>query len=280
MSDIVTPHEDAIMTVELLPKSSGAEFRLDDFLEQMQAIKSALRETERFISGTEPSLYLRINSINKNSPIKTELEARPEAAADDQEYTPPVPQYASRVVRTMTTNLRVIANRRRIPKRVDMPVLESYRKITTAAEKYRVDVKIHSGNHSVTLNRRFREILDSIVGEDEHSYGSISGMIEGINIHERNRRFWLYPVVGTSKVMGTFRSMDRGKFAGAVDRYVTVYGKLSYKSWDKFPYAIFAEDVEVHEPPECGLNEIKGMNPEATGDLNSRDFVDQLRDEW
>lgn len=266
---------DAIITVELVPRGAKGELRLDDFLEQMQAIKSALRETERFISGNEPSLYFRIQAMHKNSPSHTTLEAVSEDI-EKQANT----AYASHVLRTMTTNLRVISKRRRRPRRVDVPVLESYRKMAAPAEKYDVDVKIQSGSHSVLIDRKFREIVDSIVGEDEYSYGSVSGMIEGINIHERSRRFWLYPTVGASRVIGTFRTRDRGKFAQTVDKYVTVYGRLSYKSWDKFPYAIHADDVIIHDLPEHGIQDLKGMAPDATGSLNSREFIDELRDEW
>lgn len=278
MRDGVTPHEDAVMTVELIPQASNAEFRLDDFLDQMQAIKSALRETERFVSRTEPSLYLRINTLHKNSPIRATLEALPERTPDEMSITPPA--YASRIVRTMTTNLRVISRRRVRPAKVDMPVLDSYRKMATPAEKHRVDVKIQSGNNVVVINRKFREALDSIVGEDEYSYGSISGTIEGINIHERNRRFWLYPIIGASKIMGTFRGRDRAKFAQAVDKYVTVNGRLSYKSWDNYPYAVLADDVVIHDRPHSDISTLKGMAPDATGAITSKDFIDQLRDEW
>jgi hypothetical protein len=279
MREINVAHEDAIITVEFIPQASDAEFRLDDFLDQMQAIKSALRETERFMSGGEPSLYLRINTLQKNSPIRATLEALPERSAGDS-ATPPPTTYASRIVRTMTTNLRVISRRRRVPTRADMPVLDSYRKMAAPAEKYRVDVKIQSGSHSVVINRQFREALDSIVGENQYSRGSVSGMIEGINIHEKSRRFWLYPVVGATRIMGTFRAKDRRVFAQAVDKYVTVYGRLSYKSWDQHPYAVLADEITIHELPQSELRDLRGMAPDATGAFNSKDFIDHLRDEW
>ena len=44
------------------------DLRLDDFLDEMQKVKAALRETERFVSGREPSLYLRIKGLHKSRP--------------------------------------------------------------------------------------------------------------------------------------------------------------------------------------------------------------------
>ena len=60
---------------------------------------------------------------------------------------------------------------------------------------------------------------------------------------------------------------------------MTVYGRLRYKSWDKYPYAISADDIAVHELPGKSLEDLKGIAPEATGSLTSQEFVDRLNDE-
>lgn len=270
--------QDRTISIQLSPATSAAELRLDDFLEQLGTVRQAFRETERYLSGKEPSLHLRIASLQKSSPAVVVLEAV--GSEEEPEESGRGRAYASLVVRTMTTNLRVIAQRKRLPIKVDMPVIESYRKLTTAAEKYNVEVQIKTGPNSVLINRKFREILDSIVGDDEYSYGSVSGTIEAINLHDKTRRFWLYPTVGASRILGTFRSRDRKRYADAVDKYVTVFGKLSYKSWDKFPYAIAADDITVHDVSVHAIDDIRGMAPEATGKVNSREFIDNLRDEW
>lgn len=251
------------------------DLRLDDFLDEMQKVKAALRETERFVSGREPSLYLRIKGLHKSSPAKVILEAVSEADDDRAD-----PRYASYVVRTLATNLRIISKKRRLPTKIDVPVLDSYREMTAPIERHKLDVEIRVGNNAILINKRFREILDSIAGEDEFSYGSVSGKIEAINLHERNRRFIIFPVIGPSRVVGTFRSRDRKRFAEAVDRYVTVYGRLRYKTWDKFPYAINADSITVHDAASPGLDALRGIAPDATGGLSSQEFVDRLNDEW
>jgi hypothetical protein len=64
-----------------------------------------------------------------------------------------------------------------------------------------------------------------------------------------------------------------------MDRYVTVWGKIKYKTWDKFPYAIMADDIEVHDEPRTVFGALKGIAPNATGDLSSTDYLNALRDE-
>jgi len=271
-------HQDRTITIELSDKSSpNDDLRLDDFLEQMRTLKAALRETERLVSGAlDPSLYFRIKKLQKNSPPIVTLEA-----VSDSTDGRSTPQYANRVVRRLTTNLRVIANRERLPENVDYLALASYRDLTVPAEKRHLNVRIQAGPNSVVVDQKFRETIDRIAGDDEFSIGSVSGKIEAINLHDRNRKFQIFPAIGPSRVLGTFKTKDRNVFANAVDKYVTVFGKLRYKKWDRFPYTINAESIEVHNVSSLPtLDDLRGMAPNATGSLTSQEFVDWIRDEW
>jgi hypothetical protein len=89
-----------------------------------------------------------------------------------------------------------------------------------------------------------------------------------------------FPTVGASRISGTFQAKDRTQLTAAVDKYVTIYGRLKYKVWDTFPYAIHADELVVHDACNGGLDAIRGIAPDATGLLNSREFVDGLADEW
>lgn len=268
-------HEDRTLTIQLLP-TDKENLRLDDFLEQLATLKNALRETERMVSGRDPSLYFRIKQLQKNSPAKVVLEA-----VSDDEAADAGPQFAGYVVRRFTTNLRIIANKKRLPTNINIAALDSYRDIATPAMKNHIEVEIQAGGHAVAVGRRFREILDSLDGEDEYSYGSVSGKIEAINLHENNKRFQLFPVVGASRIVGTFRSKDRKVFAGALDKYVTVYGRLRYKTWDKHACEIKADSITIHDV-ESGpkLEDLKGISPEATGSLPTQEYIDRVRDAW
>lgn len=268
-------HEDRTLTIQLQP-TEQENLRLDDFLEQMATLKNALRETERMVSGLEPSLYFRIKQLQKNSPAKVVLEAVSDDAAVDAR-----PQYASYIVRRLTTNLRIIANKKRLPSKIDVPALDAYRDIAAPAEKHHIEVQIQAGGHAVAVGRRFREILDSLIGEDEYSYGSVSGKIEAVNLHEDNKRFQLFPIVGASRIFGTFLKKDRKVFAGALDKYVTVYGRLRYKTWDKHACEIKADRITIHDVESSPkFEDLKGISPEATGSLTTQEYIDRVRDAW
>jgi hypothetical protein len=268
------PHADRTITIQLQARSTDGELRLDDFVEELQKVKTALRETERLVTGRAPSLYFRVKSLRKNSPAEVILEAVSDEMDERSE-----PKYASYVVRSLTANLRLLAHKKR-PRKIDMPVLETYRELASPAEKREIEVQIRTGNNAVLINKQFRATLDEVIGTDEISYGSLSGRLEAINFHGR-KRFWLYPTIGPNRVLGRFRNRERKRFADAVDKYVTVFGRLHYKTWDKYPYFIFADEVQIHDMADAAnLHELKGVSPEATGDLTTQEYIDQIRDEW
>lgn len=266
-------HIDSTIIVELLPKGDSGDLRLDAFLEELEALKIALRETERLASGREPSLYFTIKRLTKNSPAVIELEAT--STAEDERSKP---QFASHVVRNLTGNLRVIGTRVR-PRKMDMATMIAYEDLTKPLVRHGLQVLVKSGKNSVRINQDFKDAIRAVMGEDEVSYGSISGRIEGMTTHSRNV-FRLYPIVGPSRVLGFFTKRKRAKFTAGMDKYVTVWGTVKYKTWDNYPYEINAEDIEVHdETPAPSLLDMRGMAPQATGVLTARDFVDDLRDE-
>lgn len=264
---------DSTLSVELLP--GNHDLWLDDFLEELRTLGTALRETERLVAQRpDASLSFKIRKLEKNSPALVELEAVSNAVDGERKQ----PQFANYVVRAMTANLRLIGNRTKLPSRIDVPTLAAYREMTTPLQKHALEVVVKSGPNSVRINQDFRKAVEAVMGEDEISYGSISGRIEAMNTHGKNR-FRLYPVVGPFRVQGTFKSKQRSRFTAGMDKYVTIWGNLRHKTWDKFPYIIEGDDIEVHDSVPPSFLDFKGIAPGATGRFTSADYVNELRDE-
>ena len=254
-------------------REDAGDVRLEDFIDELDSVKNALRETERAVTGHDPSLYFRIVAMSHDSPATIVLEA------DSDLSTEATQRVASVVMRQLTTNLRFLGRKKRAPRTADVPVLESYREMTVPLSKHIAEVTIRAGKHTAIINNTFKETLDRILGPEEVVHGSISGMIEAINIHNTSK-FYLYPTVGPRKILGRFGRTLRHAFIGSVGKYVTVYGQLRYKTWDKFPYAITADDIEIHDEEQSGtLGDIKGMAPGLTGDLTTDEFLEKIRNE-
>jgi hypothetical protein len=257
---------------------------LSAFLTQLEAIKAALKQTERLVSGEEePSVYYRIVDLHHSSPATVVLEAvslatRPERIPHPRKRRVQKPDYSHAIVAEFFTSLKDIREKKKAPRRADLQALEAYRNLAAPLEKNASGLKIINSDTSVDIDRNFRSAIDEIIGPDELVEGTISGMLERINLHNA-ARFDIFPVIGPKQVTCDFKPSLRTAAVKAVDQHVLVTGKLRYKRLDNFPYAINAENIEIL-PLESDLPtlfDIEGMAPDLTEGKNSIDFLEEIR---
>src|SRR5215216_3996943 len=260
------------ITIEGSPQDNG-RVRLFDFIKQLEAIKTSLKQTERLVSDSDdPGLYYKIVELTYSSPATVVIE--PVESTDD------IKGLGDRTVRQFVTNLRQVARGRR-PTRADLPALQSYQGLTAMLRQHVGAVAIkHSGNQTITIDKKFATRIARIIGPDETAKGSLYGMLEWLNLHRNINRFHIYPTIGPTKVDCDFQPELKPKVIKAIDQYVRVTGDLRYKHLEKFPYAMDVANIEIM-PPENELPtlfDLKGIAPQATGDMSAADFIRSLRD--
>jgi hypothetical protein len=260
------------LQLEGSPTDEG-HLRLGELIKQLELVRSALKQTERIVTKTEDRLlYYKVVDLSHSSPLTCVLEATP--------VKPEIkPQIATRTVTAFFRNIRQIGRRGRVPSNVDLPALEAYRDLGSLLEKNISGFKIINSNFSVEIDERFKSRVTEIIGPDELAEGSLTGMLEWLNIHNTNV-FHVYPVIGPKKVNCVFPQKLRETVISAIDRHVRVFGELRYKRRDNFPYAMNVSDIEIlptdDELPT--LYDLRGIAPHATGDMNSVEFVRSIRD--
>lgn len=261
---------------------------LSAFLSQLEAIKSALKQTERIITGEdESSVYYRIVDLRHTSPATVVLEAislssrpqwkpRKRRKASREDYSRPT-------VRRFVHSLRGIREKRERPEKADLQLLESYRNLAASLAKDVSSIKLIDSEETVSIDRSFQMAIDEIIGPDEFAEGTISGTLEVLNLHNTTR-FDIFPTIGAKRVQCDFKLELKPAVIGAIDKYVTVSGKLRYKRLENFPYAIDAEKIEV-SPPEDELPtlfDVRGISPDFTDGRNAVDFLAEIRnaEDW
>src|SRR6185437_12141068 len=235
----------ATITIRLVgAQTDGRDVRFSEFISQLEAIKNALKETEQFVHGQDRHVIdYKVIDLKHASPSELELEP-----IMPQGYNP---AYADRVLKSFTTELRTIRERKRLILAPDMGRLSAYGEI--GPRKHGLIQEVDIGlrrvpvQRDVAIDQKFKSNLKHILGPDEMVYGSISGRLEWLNLHG-TRKFRLYPSVGPKRVTGSFREDIREQVRAGVDRFVTVFGVLRYKEWEQFPHGVIAEKIEVHEP--------------------------------
>jgi hypothetical protein len=258
---------------------------LSAFLHQLEAIKAALKQTERLVSGEdEPSVYYRIVDLSHGSPATVVLEAVSRVTQPQQETKKRTRRtrsvdYSEATVRQFFHSLKDIRERKQPPPRADLQALEAYRNLAAPLEKKISGLKLSDSDESVDIDTAFQLAIAEIIGPDELVEGTINGTLEKLNLHN-TERFDIFPPIGPKQVACDFKPSLKQEVIKSVDQYVCVGGKLRYKRLENFPYAINVETIKAL-PPENelpSLFDIKGMAPNLTEGKSTAEFLKVIRD--
>lgn len=253
-------------------EGDNGDVRFDDFIKQLSAVKKALGETDRVLSQGE-TVYYRVVDLRHNSPAQIVLEAvkRNDVAVDN----------AAQVVEAFVNGLAQIAAGTP-PAGFDYYVLQSYKELTDLIGKGLTDFTVQQNGTAVSVSSAFGKSIDIILGPDRYEMGSVTGLLEQINLHGRRNNFTIFPTIGQSRLRCIFPQALRTQAVGAVDRYIKVFGQLKYKTHDKYPYEMMVRSIEVYPPPEQlpKLSDLWGIAPDALEGQSIEDFIRDVRHEW
>jgi hypothetical protein len=221
----------------------GGYLRISEFLKQLDAIKTALKHTERLLSGSdERSVYYRIVKLSMASPATVVME---ETAIRNHERRGTLPKVP--IAQRFVSNMRQIERRGTLPHVKDLQTLEAYRDVGTLLHKHVESVILKSAKQEVSIGEEFNRRIDKIIGPDQIIEGSVTGVLLAINLHNTTR-FEIYPAVGPTKVACDFSPELKKRVIEGLDHNVRVIGKLRYKHWAPYPHAITADDLDVFPP--------------------------------
>lgn len=261
------------ITIQLKGDPSDDEhLRLADFINQLDAIRTSLNKLEEHLTHSERgAVYYRVVDLKHSSPATVVLDAIPlDTAAQD---------ITALVVDKFLSGIRNIQSGIS-PPGFGYELLESFKKIAAPLKKRVAQLSITTDVESVSVTGDIAEDIDKIVGPDEVVRGSVSGILEYFNIHAGVNHLRIYPIVGARKIDCHFPKELLPKALAGVTKYVSIEGELRYKRSEPFAYAIDASDIEIF-PDEDDLPtllDLRGIAPEATGNLSSEEFVGQMRD--
>jgi transposase-like protein len=145
---------------------------------------------------------------------------------------------------------------------------------------------MHKGRKEQTLTLpSLAGHIDTILGPDEYEYGSETGMLEKINVHDNQNVFTIYPTLrGVPKLRCIFPPRLRLEAVNAVARYVKVEGEMKFKSHlrDKHPYEMVVQQIEIYPPEEelPTLKSLRGIIQNTHSELSSEEEIRKIRHEW
>jgi len=171
------------------------------------------------------------------------------------------------------------------PDRFDYPAFRAFKEISKLVDTHKIEhVGIsHNGDTEIPVSALAKS-FDLAFGSDERETGSVSGMLEQINLHANQNVFTIYRASNMPKLRCVFAKDLRQEAIGAVGKHVTVFGQLKYKARldGGRPFEMKVTSIEVHPPDDelPTLMSLFGIAPDLTGNQSSEDYVRRLRDEW
>jgi hypothetical protein len=245
--------------------------RLSELVGQLADIEFALRHTEEMIAKSKPALSYKVTAISYSSPLMLELEPETE----DVERK----KLSQETVIQFTGGMRSILQKKELPPHFDAAISEAYAQIGRRVGKTISRLVISANGDSFTIPSSFQAETKAMLGAGLTAYGSIKGRMEAINLHKQKKEFRIYPHVGPDRVVCFFPHDLMESAIGAVNKYITVFGKLRYRARSEYPHEIDVDRIEIHPPDEelPSFLELKGIAPDMTGGLTSEDFIRKKR---
>lgn len=252
------------------------DVRFDDFITQLNYLKKALVETQKLYSDKDIA-YFKVVDLRHNSPAQIVLEAVPVKMEYERE--------TSIIVEKFFQSITEI-DMGEYPENFTYETFEAYKDLTRLKESKRfTEIALSENGGSLKVLEGLSYHIEQIMGLDEFEIGSYTGMLEYINLHGNQNVFNLYPTnLKLPKLKCIFPQRLRGVAISAVGQRVKVFGQKKFKPKLKnsVPYEMRVDEIEVYPPDDelPKLSDLRGIAPNATGELSSEEFIRGLRNEW
>lgn len=248
--------------------------RLNDLIEQLNAVRQALNQIDVAVSGRRsPGLYYRVTALSMNSPATIEVEA---VAPKD------VPNYGRKVVSRFKRDLKAVLKGSR-PKDSGIELLDAYKNLSQPQRKHLLGVSIQFDKELVEVPRNLDVQIDKILGPDQTEEGSIVGKLEMINIHNARNEFKIFPIVGPLSIKCKFQQAQLKEVLSGINHNVRIHGILHYKRAEQYPHAMQVHSIE--QLPDRAqiskLSSLRGMAKDAFGGVPSTEYIEKVRNgDW
>ncbi|MGL4231661.1 MAG: hypothetical protein ACRCWJ_09875 [Casimicrobium sp.] len=265
--DVLTLHMEGI-------PPNGGDMLLPAFINKLDEFRSALSETDKFLSGGDATVQFLVKDLSHSSPSAVTIgwEGAGITAAHQEKIFP----YFGRLVDGLTNGT---------VREVDeaaYPLLDKLLALAAGLGKEMARMWLsRQGADIAAFTPETVKALEDLLGTPYQSYGSAKGRVEAYNSHSKEKFFYLYPIIG-QRIKCVFDESRRTKASGSVDKSVTVTGLVKYRRGSFVPFEIAVGDIEeIPADSELpSLSSFEGIAPNATGDIDSVEFVRKQRDGW
>lgn len=265
---------DALITIQLEGAViTGGDLQLGQFIEELSAIRNALRQTERVVlRRDEHAVNYRVVNLTHSSPARVTI------AISSRE--PAYRDIPRRISRRFTSSLNLVRRGHRYAERLDLRTLETFKALASPAAKHDIRLVVETDQkRSVPIDKAFDTSVTRLLVGDERERDELIGRVERVDIHNKNV-FDIYPPVGPDRVRCIAPKKIQSEVVAAIGRFVSVEGVALYRKDAPFPYAMKVESITPRKADADlpTMRSLHGIAPKATDGLSPEEFVRELRD--
>jgi hypothetical protein len=243
--------------------------RAGDFVMFVQRLIACLAAVDEALND-KPAHYLRLAELRTSSAAGTvEPVVQPTKWERRHTFLPLVEPFGEL--------LSAAKNRSVAPAWATLDVLQKIRELSETP-KHVASAELTAGGVQVQIDDEFRGAIDEFIGGEVQSVGSVTGWLDGLNVHSSNLAY-LYPGDGTS-IACEFADSALGAVKAALKKRVRIAGLLTRRLNSNRPVRVRILELE-ELPPNSDLplfSSLVGLSPEATGGMSSEDYLARLRE--
>jgi hypothetical protein len=252
----------------------GGEVRLIDFIDELQALKNALKVTERHIVQESNAINYRVIDLSHSSPSTVTVGI----TARNQVYQ----SAPRRISKRLTTTLSMVRRAHRYASLLDQNTLDAFQELTTPTKKHISRVVVTGErNQKVSIDRVFDRNLQVLAEPVERERDEISGRLERLNIHNTHQ-VDIYPLIGPPRVKCVANEDLHDDIVNNAGKWVTVDGWAIYRRGFPYPVEMKVKSIFPRESP-LSLPSIIGILREVSAkpdEESAEDRIRMMRDGW
>jgi hypothetical protein len=253
-----------IVSVRIESHSEVGVDLLPDVLRQLGAMVRLLTEFAR-----DPRISkVEVLRLEKNSPMQADLrvvtlrESRQMKSGRTRPIARPITEPIRRLERAYHQ-----ATRQSKPKSIDATGLNV---LLDAAKQLKSDVAIiETSNEELRIDRSLIEQINLRLGKSHYSRGTVTGILETLNVHNKPWSFTVYPKIGPAKIRCHFDEELFGSVQRGIRQVVKVHGLKEFVANHPYPVRMEAERIDIIEPASPGawldlVDNLAGLWDQAT----------------
>lgn len=248
------------------PDQDGGATQFGEFLRFGDALLKCLKVTETAVTDSAPAIRYEIAEMKAASAAVTLQPVRPKKGPDARKE----------VAGLFLATVAAFQSGAPIDSRLrTAEALDAYRKLAMPIER---ESKVEIG--TTFLTTEYIANVDKVLGQANESVGSVTGHLDGINVHNRTECS-LYPISTEQRIACTFPEELFGQISAGLRKTVTVYGTQYFYGDTAFPGRVHIEEIEIH-PPDSELptlHQVRDLGPWGLNGLSAVEFVRAIRGE-